>query len=158
MPRGIHRDDGSVDSLVLCPNDHDRKVSPKLVTMRTTTLCNYLLRKILYTIRVSNHLDLDQGQHSACPDLGPNCLQRLSTDNKSQCISLGKTYFMPMESKIWEILFLVPVHACNKPPMQVTTPNFCNKIENEVKTWAHFGIPFDFFTFLKEFSKTENIF
>ena len=35
------------------------------------------------TIRLSNCLDSDQGQHSVGPDLGPNCLQRLSADNKS---------------------------------------------------------------------------
>ena len=29
---------------------------------------------------MSNHLDLDQGWHSVGPDLGPNCLQRLSTE------------------------------------------------------------------------------
>ena len=31
---------------------------------------------------VSNSLDLDQAQHSVGPDLGPNCLQRLSADDK----------------------------------------------------------------------------
>ena len=35
------------------------------------------------TIRVSNSLDPDQARHFVGPDLGPNCLQRLSTDNKS---------------------------------------------------------------------------
>ena len=30
------------------------------------------------TIRVSNSLDQDQAQHFVGPDLGPNCLQRLS--------------------------------------------------------------------------------
>ena len=35
------------------------------------------------TIRVSNSLDLDQTRHFIGPDLGPNCLQRLSADNKS---------------------------------------------------------------------------
>ena len=34
------------------------------------------------TIRVSNGLDPDQDQHSVGPDLGPNCLQRLSADDK----------------------------------------------------------------------------
>ena len=34
------------------------------------------------TIRVSNSLDPDQDQHSVGPDLGPNCLQRLSADDK----------------------------------------------------------------------------
>ena len=36
-----------------------------------------------YTIRVSNGLDPDQDQHFVGPDLGPNCLQRLSADNTS---------------------------------------------------------------------------
>ena len=34
-------------------------------------------------IRVSNSLDLDQDRHFVGPDLGPNCLQRVSDDNKS---------------------------------------------------------------------------
>ena len=34
------------------------------------------------TIKVSNNLDPDQDRHSVCPDLGPNCLQRLSADDK----------------------------------------------------------------------------
>ena len=29
-----------------------------------------------------NNFDPDQARHSVCPDLGPNCLQRLSTDDK----------------------------------------------------------------------------
>ena len=33
------------------------------------------------TIRVSNSLDPDQNRHPVGPDLDPNCLQRLSTDN-----------------------------------------------------------------------------
>ena len=36
------------------------------------------------TISVSNRLDPDQARHFVGPDLGPNCLQRLSADNKSQ--------------------------------------------------------------------------
>ena len=35
------------------------------------------------TIRVSNGLDPDQDRHSVGPDLGPNCLQRLSAVDKS---------------------------------------------------------------------------
>ena len=34
-------------------------------------------------IRVSNNLDPDQARHFVGPDLGPNCLQRLSADDKS---------------------------------------------------------------------------
>ena len=35
---------------------------------------------------MSNGLDPDQDQHSVCPDMGPNCSQRLSADDhqKSQ--------------------------------------------------------------------------
>ena len=36
------------------------------------------------TIRVSNSLDTDQDRHSVGPDLGPNCLQKLSADDKSR--------------------------------------------------------------------------
>ena len=36
------------------------------------------------TIRVSNSLDPDQAQHFVRPDLGPNCLQRLSADDSSR--------------------------------------------------------------------------
>ena len=35
------------------------------------------------TFRVSNGLDTDQNQIYVSPDLGPNCLQRLSADDKS---------------------------------------------------------------------------
>ena len=35
-------------------------------------------------IQVSNSLDPDHAQHFDWPDLGPNCLQRLSADNKSR--------------------------------------------------------------------------
>ena len=41
-----------------------------------------MMLDIFKTIRVSNSLDPDQAQHFAGPDLGPICLQRLSTDNK----------------------------------------------------------------------------
>ena len=36
-----------------------------------------------YSFRVSKGLDPDQNQPSVGPDLGPNCLQRLSADDKS---------------------------------------------------------------------------
>ena len=38
----------------------------------------------LNSIQVSNSLDPDQAQHFDWPDLGPNCLQMLSADNKSR--------------------------------------------------------------------------
>ena len=36
-------------------------------------------------IRESNGLDPDQDRHSVGPDLVPNCLQRLSADDKRSC-------------------------------------------------------------------------
>ena len=51
--------------------------------------------------RVSNSLDPDQAQHFVGPDLGPNCLQRLSADivckelNTKQLVdTLAKVYFI----------------------------------------------------------------
>ena len=35
-------------------------------------------------MRVSNSLDLDQSGRNVWPDLGPNCLQRLSVDDTSK--------------------------------------------------------------------------
>ena len=42
------------------------------------------------TFRVSNGLDPDQDLHSVSPDLGPNCLQRFTADDKS-CCQQGKS-------------------------------------------------------------------
>ena len=39
---------------------------------------DFFSNKIENTIRVSNSLDPDQARHFVGPDLGPNCLQRLS--------------------------------------------------------------------------------
>ena len=44
------------------------------------TFCKKAFRN---TIRVSNSLDPDQVQHFVGPDLGPNCLQRLSAEDTS---------------------------------------------------------------------------
>ena len=42
---------------------------------------NFSKKSSRNTIRVSNSLDPDQARHFVRPDLGPNCLQRLSADN-----------------------------------------------------------------------------
>ena len=44
---------------------------------------NQLFRKksLTNTIRVLNSLDPDQARHFVGPDLGPNCLQKLSADD-----------------------------------------------------------------------------
>ena len=38
------------------------------------------LRMLELTLSVPNNLDPDQARHIVGPDLGPNCLQRLSTE------------------------------------------------------------------------------
>ena len=45
--------------------------------LKSTFLKNYFRS----TIRVSNSLDPDQAGQNVGPDLGPNCLQRLSADD-----------------------------------------------------------------------------
>ena len=48
---------------------------------------NQLFQKILSdrnTTRVSNSLDPDQAAHFVGPDLGPNCLQKVSADDTSR--------------------------------------------------------------------------
>ena len=42
------------------------------------------------TVRVSNYLGLGQDRRSVGPDSGPNCLQRLSADNKSRRLSMER--------------------------------------------------------------------
>ena len=44
-------------------------------------VCRFFQSSFLKTIRVSNSLDPDQGQHFVGPDLGLICLQRLSADD-----------------------------------------------------------------------------
>ena len=45
----------------------------------------FLKNSFKNNIRVSNCLDPDQDGHSFSPDLSPNCLHRLSADDKSCC-------------------------------------------------------------------------
>ena len=57
-----------------------------LLFLHTVIIVPYFTLWILEffnTIRVSNSLDPDQARHYVGPDLGPNCLQRFSADNKS---------------------------------------------------------------------------
>ena len=48
-----------------------------------STLSKFSFRN---TIRVSNSLDPDQDLRSVGPDLGPNCMHKLSADNKSRAV------------------------------------------------------------------------
>ena len=47
---------------------------------------------------MSNSLDLDQGRHSVDHDLGSNCLQRLSAEDKSCCYQAWKELMLLKES------------------------------------------------------------
>ena len=49
------------------------------------SMLTFFQKKNSETLSESNGLDPDQDQHSVGPDLGLNCLQRLSADNKSRC-------------------------------------------------------------------------
>ena len=55
---------------------------------------------------MSNRLDPDQAQHNVRPDLGPNCLQRLSADDK---MSYTAAIQSGLISKLFiEQLYLLP--------------------------------------------------
>ena len=43
----------------------------------------FLKNSFRNTVRLSNSLDPDQARHGVGPDLGPNCLQWLSADDRS---------------------------------------------------------------------------
>ena len=51
-----------------------------LHTLLLCHICTLWMLDLFNTIRVSNSLDPDQARHFVGPDLGPNCLQRLSAD------------------------------------------------------------------------------
>ena len=53
----------------------------------------FKIKSLRNTIRVSNSLDPDQARHSVGPDLGPNCLQRLSADDNSKQRVNSAAYF-----------------------------------------------------------------
>ena len=55
------------------------------------------------SIRVSNSLDPDQAQHFVEPDLGPNCLLRLSAEDASRL--LGK--------ELTSSLYTIQIHICS---------------------------------------------
>ena len=56
-----------------------------LMLLLMFSIINFIKKIFQKTIKVSNSLDPDQDQQNVGPDLSPNCLQRLSEDNKSRC-------------------------------------------------------------------------
>ena len=69
-----------------------QKINQGYTNLTFCMLCNFsctdfsklcfLNESFWITIRVSNGLDPDRERHSIGPDLDPNCLQRLSADDK----------------------------------------------------------------------------
>ena len=67
-----------------------------IFTLILNLLCSrYSLEK---NIRVSNNLDPDQFQQNVWPNLGPNCLQRSSTDDKNCRQRVKCIFFFPVPS------------------------------------------------------------
>ena len=50
---------------------------------------------------MSNCLDPDQEPRSVGPDLGTNCLQRLSADNKLSLTRKVTSIFFPPAARLW---------------------------------------------------------
>ena len=48
----------------------------------------FFFKKIFHTVIVSNSLDPGQTRRFVGPDLGPDCLQKLSADNKRERVNL----------------------------------------------------------------------
>ena len=78
----------SVTTTVLFAVVYNLLHSGKIFTLESSSadfFQNYLFKKKSFrnTVRVSNSLDSDQDRHFVGPDLGSNCLLRLSADAKS---------------------------------------------------------------------------
>ena len=77
--------------------------------------------RLLIFFKVSNSYDPDQAQLFVRPDLGPNCLQRLSADATSkQRVKVGKVFekvkcFQTIKYTIWNY-FIYNIHSfmCKK--------------------------------------------
>ena len=63
---------------------------------------------------MSNSLDPDQDRHSVIPDLGPNCLQRLTADDKNQLL-FHHVYITHQNSYEVFVLFLFVCFVALRP-------------------------------------------
>ena len=69
------------------------------------------------SIKVSNSLDSGQNLHSVFPELGPNCLQRLSIDDKLPLVR--KELISVRQAPFQELAFILLVsQEQDKPPYQ----------------------------------------
>ena len=63
---------------------------------------------------MSNILDPDQDRHTLCPDLAPNCLQRLSADNKS-VVDQKRVNFPQKTKEPVPVIFILIAYAERYP-------------------------------------------
>ena len=110
---------------------------------------NQLFRKILSGIPkfwVANSLDQDQTWHIVRPDLGPNCLQMLSEDDKSQTHSLILAFAIdfPQNEELppcfssrlsWENSFGLSHHRSMKFGPYITPVASKPKAHNLIRYW-----------------------
>ena len=90
------------------------------------------------TIRVSNRLDPDQNQSSVSPDLGPNCLQRLSADDKS-----------PLAVEVYNkcLCFLKALNTCRTTLLyKIESIIFLLLFQSKQGIWHQHILFFDFFS------------
>ena len=80
-----------------------------LLFIHTLLLCHILLfGRWIFSIppgRVSNSLDPDQARHFVRPDLGQNCLQRLSAGKESILMEMNNVQPIPLMWYIFILLF-----------------------------------------------------
>ena len=81
---------GTFDNLTVCM---PANFSCFYCHLQTFFIIHFFKQSFQNTIRVSSSLDPDHDQHSVCPDLGPNCLHRLSADDKSCRFNIAVTIF-----------------------------------------------------------------
>ena len=94
------------------------------------------------TIRVTNSLDPDQARHFVGPDLGPNCLQRLSADDSTRQRVKEGVVFRTVNWAATEILQKVDTQ---KLPKCAATKFKC--LEHSILTPSSVSIFLRFFTF-----------
>ena len=81
-----------------------------LLTLLPFVKINFSKNYFINTIRVSNGLDPDQERHSVGPDLGPNCLQRLSSKDKSPLSR--KEFNITHVASLQGVCFIIAINCC----------------------------------------------
>ena len=87
------------------------------IFFRLLIFSNFLKKYFRSTTRLSNSLDQCQALHFVWPGLGPNCLQKLSADNRSR--QKSKTLFVSLLLGLYVKYFggfLISFHISNLLP------------------------------------------